>query len=140
MSSDLFGAMTISSRGMQAQSTRIRVVSENIANSATTGLTPGSDPYQRKTITFKNAMDRQAGMKLVEVDDIGTDKKTPFKMKYMPDSPAADQNGYVKMPNVDPLIEMMDMKEAQRSYQANLGVIDESRNMILQTIGLLKSQ
>lgn len=136
--SELFSAMTISSKGMQAQSTRIRVISENIANANTTGLTAGSDPYARKTITFKNEMDKQADMKLVKVNEINQDTDKPFPVKFMPDSPAADANGYVKMPNVDPLVEMMDMKEASRSYEANMGMIEQSRSMLLGTIDLLK--
>lgn len=136
--SELFSAMTVSSKGMQAQSTRIRVISENIANANTTGLTPGSDPYTRKTITFKNEMDKQAGMKLVNVNEINQDTDKPYPMKFMPDSPAADENGYVKMPNVTTLVEMMDMKEASRSYEANMGMIEQSRSMIMGTIDLLK--
>ncbi len=136
--SELFSAMTISSKGMQAQSTRIRVISENVANASTAALTPDADPYTRKTITFKNEMDRQAGMKLVEVDDIKDDTDKPFPVEYMPDHPGADENGYVKMPNVDSLIEMMDMKEATRTYQANMGIIEQSRSMILSTIELIK--
>lgn len=136
--SDLFGAMAISSNGMAAQSTRVRVISENVANSATAALTPDEDPYTRQNITFKNVMDREAGMKLVEVDKIEKDTDKPFPMKYMPDHPGANESGYVKMPNVNTLIEMMDMKEAQRSYEANLGLVEQSRDMITSTIDLLK--
>lgn len=137
--SDLFSAMMISSKGMQAQSTRVRVISENVANASTAALSPDEDPYTRQTITFKNVMDREAGMKLVEVDKIDKDTEKPYSVEYMPDHPGANEAGYVKMPNVNSLIEMMDMKEAQRSYEANLGMVESSRNMIMSTIDLLKN-
>lgn len=136
--SDLYGAMTISAFGMKAQSQRVRVIAENMANASTAANSPNEDPYARKTITFKNEMDRAKGMDLVQVDKIEEDKKQPFILKYNPDHPGADEKGYVKMPNIDPIIETMDMREAQRSYEANLGMIDQSRNMIMQTIDLLR--
>lgn len=136
--SDLYGAMTISAHGMKAQSSRVRIIAENMANASTAANSPDEDPYRRKTITFKNEMDRQRGMDLVNVDKIEEDKKRPFVLKYMPDHPGADEKGYVKMPNIDPIVETMDMREAQRTYEANLGMIDQSRNMILQTIDLLR--
>ena len=112
---------------------------ENVANADTTGVTPGSDPYRRQIITFKNAMDKEMGLKLVEVGDIEDDKKTPFEKKYIPDHPAADGDGYVKMPNVNMLIEIMDVREGQRSYEANLGMIEQAKNMVLRTIDLLRT-
>ncbi|MGZ9109307.1 MAG: flagellar basal body rod protein FlgC [Micavibrio sp.] len=136
--SDLYGAMTISAFGMKAQSQRVRVIAENMANASTAANSPDEDPYARKTITFKNEMNRAKGMDLVQVDKIEEDKKQPFILKYNPDHPGADEKGYVKMPNIDPIIETMDMREAQRSYEANLGMIDQSRNMIMQTIDLLR--
>jgi flagellar basal-body rod protein FlgC len=136
--SDLYSAMTISAYGMKAQSQRVRVISENMANSSTAANSPNEDPYARQIVTFKNEMDRSKGMDLVEVDSIRKDTKRPFVLKYMPEHPGADAKGYVKMPNVDPIIETMDMREAQRSYEANLGMIDQSRNMIMQTIDLLR--
>ena len=135
---ELFSAMSISAKGMKAQSTRIRVISENVANAETGAPTPNEQPYARKTITFKNEMDRKLGHDVVNVDRIRDDRKTPFKEKYMPDHPGADERGYVKMPNVDTLIEVMDMREAQRSYEANLGMIEQSRGMVMQTIDLLR--
>jgi flagellar basal-body rod protein FlgC len=138
MGSELINAMAISSSGLRAQGTRIRVITENVANANTTGTTPGADPYRRQTITFKNEMDKNLGVRTVGVDDIGQDTKTPFSLKFMPDHPAADENGYVKMPNVQPLIEMMDIQEAQRSYEANLGMIEQSRAMMRQTIDMLR--
>jgi len=136
--SDLFSALAISSHGMKAQGARIKVISENVANADTTALTSGGDPYTRKTVSFRNAMDREAGTRLVNVDKISQDKKTPFTMKYMPDSPAADAKGMVKLPNVNALVELMDMREAQRSYEANLGMIQQDRAMVNQTIDLLR--
>ncbi len=134
---DIMNALVISANGMRAQGTRIRVISENIANSETTGLTPGADPYTRQTISFVNELDRELGIRLVEVGNIGTDTKTPFVLEYKPDHPAADENGYVKMPNINSMIELMDIREAQRSYEANLGILEQSRNMISRTIDLL---
>ncbi len=138
MGSEILNAMKISAMGMRAQGARIRVISENIANADTTGDTPGADPYRRQNITFKNELDRKIGAKLVEVDKIGVDLEAPFRLKYIPDHPAADENGYVKLPNVNSLIEMMDVREAQRSYEANLGMIEQARTMALRTIDLLR--
>lgn len=136
--SELNNAITFSTHGMKAQSTRVRVISENLANSDTAAARPGENPYTRKTITFKNVMDRQIGGNTVEVSKIRDDLKRPYPVKYMPDHPGADESGYVKMPNVDSLVEMMDMREAQRSYEANLGVLDQSRSMANRTIDLLR--
>ena len=135
---DMFDAMTISASGMRAQGERTRVISENIANASTGALTPESDPYSRKVITFKNAMDRQDGVRKVRVEDITDDRREDFPLKYMPDHPGANVEGYVKMPNVSMLIEMNDMREAQRSYEANLGMIENSRTMMFRTIDLLR--
>ncbi len=139
MSNDIMNAMTISAHGMKAQGARIRVISENVANSDTTGLTPGSDPYRRQTISFKNEMDRELGVKLVDVNKIGEDDKTAFNLEFAPDHPAANEEGYVKTPNINTMIEMMDIREAQRSYEANLGLIEQSRAMITRTIDLLRA-
>lgn len=130
-------AMGISSLGMKAQGARMRVISQNIANADTTPLNKGDDPYKRKLITFKNVMDKNMDADVVEVDKI-TESKADFKLKYMPDHPAADKNGYVKMPNVNSLIEMMDMREAQRSYEANLGMLEMARSMLMRTVELLR--
>ncbi len=139
MNSDIVNALSISANGMRSQGTRIRVIAENVANADTTGLTPGADPYRRQTISFKNEMDRELGIKLVEVDDIGQDMETPFALEYKPDHPAADEEGYVKMPNVNTMMEMMDIREAQRSYEANLGMIEQTRAIINRTVELLRS-
>ena len=134
---DLMNAIAVSASGMRAQGTRIRVVTENVANASTTGTSPGADPYRRQTISFHNELDKANNVKMVQVDKIGVDGKTPFQMKYMPDHPAADDKGIVKMPNVNVMLEMMDMREAQRTYEANLGMIDQSRGMISRTIDLI---
>ncbi len=139
MNGDMVDALMISANGMRSQGTRIRVISENIANAGTTGLTPGSDPYARQTISFKNELNRELGIKLVEVDDIGVDRDSPFGLEYNPSHPAANDEGYVKTPNVKTMIEMMDVREAQRSYEANLGLIEQTRAMISRTIDLLRS-
>lgn len=139
MSNDILDAMKISAMGMKVQGTRLRVVTENVANADTTGLTPGSEPYHRQTITFKNELDRKLGMNLVSVDKIDEDRSTPFPMRYIPDHPAANADGMVKMPNVNSLIEVMDVREAQRSYEANLGMIEQARDMAMRTIDLLRA-
>jgi flagellar basal-body rod protein FlgC len=130
-------ALHIAASGLQAQSTRLRVVSENIANAQSTGPTAGADPYARQTVSFESEMDRTLGANLVEVKSIGVDS-TPFKLERDPGSPAADQNGMVKMPNVDVLVELADMREANRSYEANLQVAKQSADMLTTTISLMK--
>lgn len=136
--SSMWNTMTISAYGMKAQSERSRVISENIANAGTAALTPAGDPYTRKIITFKNEMDRAYKTDLVKVEDIGDDKKSEYPLKYMPDHPGANAAGYVKMPNVNMIIELNDMREAQRSYEANLGMMENSRSMAMRTIDLLR--
>lgn len=138
MSDSIFSAMTTSAWGMRAQGERLRVTSENIANASTTAQTPGGDPYARKTISFTNEMDKQTGLNLVKVGKIADQKDKDFNLKYMPDSPAANAEGYVKVPNVNVLIEMNDMREAQRSYEANLSMMESSRAMANRTIDLLR--
>jgi flagellar basal-body rod protein FlgC len=136
--SDVFSAMTVSALGMKAQGTRLRVIAENIANAETYANTPAEDPYRRQIITFRNEMDREMGAQLVRVDSIRPDQKDPFVLKYMPDHPGADAKGYVKTPNVNTLIELADMREAQRSYEANLGMIEQARGMMLRVIDVLR--
>lgn len=136
---ELFDAMAISSAGMKAQGTRMRVISENIANNETLAQTPGGDPYRRKVVSFANEMDRQAGIRKVEVAKIQDDQSN-FRLKYDPSNPAADDKGYVKLPNVNSLVETMDMREAQRSYEASLGSIEISRSMMMRSIDLLRSR
>jgi flagellar basal-body rod protein FlgC len=133
---DLVKAMEAAAQGMKAQGTRMRVISENMANADTTGKTSADDPYRRQIVTFRNVLNHQTGNLDVSADKISKDT-SDFIMKYDPSHPAADAKGYVKMPNVNPLVELMDMKEAQRSYEANLGVIQVSRAMLMHTITLL---
>lgn len=134
---DLDRALRISAAGMQAQSARLRVVAENLANRDSTGQTPGADPYRRKTITFRNRMDRELGTATVQVGRIGT-AAGDFPQRYDPSHPAADPRGYVRMPNVDSMMETMDMREAQRSYAANLQVLEVTRGMLTRTIEALR--
>src|SRR5215472_13816528 len=137
MLDSLQASLAIAGSGLEAQSERMRVVSENLANANSTGRTPGSDPYQRKTVTFDSEMDRAAGAQLVKVKDVGVDS-TPFRVEYDPGHPAADKTGYVKLPNVNMMIEMADMREVNRSYEANLQVVKQSRSMLGMTIDLLR--
>ncbi|HWA47502.1 MAG TPA: flagellar basal body rod protein FlgC [Dongiaceae bacterium] len=134
---DLMQSLMISAAGMKVQGERLRVVAENLANADSVAEKPGADPYRRKTITFRNEMDRALGLETVQVDKIGADR-SDFRMKYDPGNPAADAKGYVKLPNVNSLIEMTDMREAQRSYEANLKAIEVARNMLQRTIDLLR--
>lgn len=135
---DLIKAMRLSAAGMRVEGYRMRVVAENLANADTGPTRPGEAPYRRKVITFKNVLDRALGLKKVEVDRIEPDS-SKFQRRYEPGHPAADKDGYVTMPNVKPMVELMDMKEAQRSYEANLGVIQAAKSMLQKTIDLLKS-
>jgi len=137
MAMDLAASMDIASSGMRAQGTRLRVVAENIANANTVGSKPDEDPYRRKTMTFKNVLDNDSGNYFVRVDRIYPDR-SDFKIEYDPSHPAANKDGYVKKPNVNALIEMADMREAQRSYEANLNVIEMSKSMIARTVELLR--
>ena len=134
---DLLKTLRISSAAMKAQGTRLRVIAENIANANSLAQEPGQDPYRRKIVTFKNALDRSIGTRTVAVDKIKTDN-SDFEKRFDPNHPAADVDGYVLIPNVNTLIEMMDMKEAQRSYEANLNVIKSSKAMLQGTIDILK--
>jgi flagellar basal-body rod protein FlgC len=134
---DLFKTLRISAAGLKAEGERMRVVAENLANADTISDKPGGEPYRRKLVTFKNTLDRVLGAKLVKVGGIVTDK-SDFDKKYDPGNPAADAQGYVLTSNVKPLLEMMDMREAQRSYEANLSVVEASRTMLLRTIDVLR--
>ena len=134
---DLSKALSISARGMDAQTTRLRVIAENLANQDTTGDTPGADPYRRKTVTFEDRMDATSGAEAVRVKQVGTDKRA-FGRRYDPSHPAADAQGYVHTPNVNSFVEVMDMREAQRSYSANLNVMTVTRSMLSRAIELLK--
>lgn len=133
----LKSAFFIAGSGMQAQGTRLRVISENLANKDSTAKTPGGDPYRRKTITFQNHLDKALQTETVKVNKIGEDMST-FQLEYDPGHPAANEDGYYKRPNVNGMVEMMDMREAQRSYEANLSVIEATKAMINNTVNVLK--
>lgn len=134
---DILKTFRISAAGMKSQGTRLRVISENVANANSLPRKPGDLPYRRKVITFKNELDRATGLPLVRVDKVRPDK-SDFEKRFDPNHPAADQDGYVLVPNVNSLIEMSDMQEAQRSYEANLNVIKSSKAMMTSTIDVLK--
>ncbi|WEZ84417.1 flagellar basal body rod protein FlgC [Rhizobium sp. 32-5/1] len=134
----LISALKVSATGLEAESTRLRIVSENIANSRSTGDAPGTDPYRRKTVSFAAEVDRASGASMVEVKRLGTDD-SEFITEFDPGNPAADDKGMVKLPNVNVLIEMADMREANRSYEANLQTIKQARDLISATIDLLRA-
>ena len=134
---DLVKAIKISASGMKAQGVRLRVISENLANANSLAETPGGDPYRRKLVSFKEVLDKSMGAETVAVNKIEFDQ-SDFNKRYDPTHPAADKDGYVATPNVNSLIEMMDMREAQRSYSANLDMIDTSKRMIERTIDLIR--
>lgn len=138
MSDPLLSSMMVSASGLRAQSMRMRVISENLANAQSTGDTAGADPYRRKTITFSSTLDRMSGAKMVDARNVSEDQ-SDFRLEFQPGSPAANAAGYVKLPNVNPIIEMADMREANRSYESNLQVIRQTREMISMTIDLLRS-
>jgi flagellar basal-body rod protein FlgC len=123
--------------GLIAQSMRMRVLAENMANESSTGKTAGADPYRRKTVSFSNTLDSVSGASLVLIDQIGLDQ-SPFHSEHLPGHPAADSNGNVKMPNVDMIVEMADMKQTLRSYEANLQVIRQGREMMASLVDLLR--
>lgn len=131
-------AIQVASSGLEAQSRRMLVVSENLANATSTGETPGSQPYTRKTVSFESVLDDVSGANLVKVDRVDTDRK-PYRIEYDPGHPAADADGNVKLPNVDMLVELADMRESNRSYEANLQVVKQARAMSSMTIDLLRN-
>jgi len=135
---DFLKSMMIAASGLKAQSGRMRVIAENIANAKSTGNRPGEDPYQRKIPTFKAEFDRQMRVNVVELGKIHSDK-TEFELRYEPGHPAANDEGYVQLPNVNTLVEAVDMREAQRSYEANLNVVDSTRKMMQRTLDILRA-
>jgi flagellar basal-body rod protein FlgC len=137
VSMDLKAAINVSASGLRAQSLRMRLIAENLANADSVARTPGGEPYRRRIASFASEVDRTNGSAGVRVDDIENDR-TPFGRAYKPGSPAADAKGYVLMPNVNTLIETADMKAAQRSYEANLNAIEAARTLTMRTIDLLK--
>ena len=135
---DFLKSMAIAASGLKAQSGRMRVIAENIANADSTAQRAGGTPYRRKIATFRTEVDRALEAQTVGMGRVQFDQ-SDFRTKYEPGHPAADRNGYVKYPNVNPLVEMTDMREAQRSYEANLNVIGATRRMIQRTLDLLKA-
>ena len=138
MVDSLSTSLQISASGLRAQAERMRVVSENLANSQSTGSTAGADPYRRKTISFEAVLAKASDAELVKVGQIGRDR-TAFPVEHRPGHPAADAAGYVKLPNVRPIVELADLREANRSYEANLQVIRQVRQIQSMTIDLLRS-
>jgi flagellar basal-body rod protein FlgC len=134
----LRAATQIAGSGLEAQSVRLRIVSENLANAQSTGQTPGAAPYQRKTVTFASEFDRLLGASDVEVRSIGVDN-APFIVEHDPGNPAADKDGNVKLPNVNVMIEMADMREASRTYEANLQMVKQARSMTTMMLDLLRN-
>ena len=135
---DFARSMGIATSGLRAQAGRMRVISENIANADSTAATSGGDPYRRKVPTFSSELDRTLDAKVVSLGRVVPDS-TAFRVKHDPSNPAADAAGNVKYPNVNPLIEMTDMRAAQRSYEANLNIIGATRRMIQRTLDILKA-
>ncbi len=134
----LSAATRIAGSGLDAQSVRLRIISENLANAQSTGAAPGSDPYQRKVITFASEFDRAMGASDVAVRSVNLDS-APFQVEHDPGNPAADADGNVKMPNVNVLIEMADMREANRGYEADLQMVKQARSMTMMMLDLLRN-
>lgn len=134
---ELKKVQTIALSGMKAQGERLRVISENLANADSTAQSPDGTPYRRKVVSFKSELDRATGTNKVKVDKVRNDQ-SELQRRYDPKHPAADKDGYVLTPNVNPLIEMMDMREAQRSYEANLAVVSSSKQLLSRTVEMLK--
>lgn len=135
---DFFRTLAVAASGLRAQAGRMRIISENIANADSTPTTPGGDPYRRKIPIFQTEFDRALDVNLVELGKVETDNSA-FRIRHEPGHPAADANGNVKYPNVNSLVEMTDMREAQRSYEANINVITATRRMVQRTIDILKA-
>ena len=134
---DFSASMAVAASAMRTQSERMKVIAENIANADSTSPTPGGDPYRRKISTVTSSFDSELGASLVKSGRTITDK-SEFRSQYDPGNPNADKQGYVKLPNVDPLVEIMDMREAQRSYEADLTIMDSTKQMLSRTVDLLK--
>ena len=138
MSDPLQATLKIGASGLQAQSMRLRIIAENMANANSTGRTPGSDPYTRKVMTFESQVDDASNANMVRVTGVERNR-APYRVELIPGHPAADAQGYVRMPNVDLVVEAADMREANRSYEANLQSIKQAREMISMTIDMLRS-
>lgn len=134
---DFLSSIRIAATGLHAQTARMRIIAENLANADSAGKTPGEDPYRRKIPTFTSTLDQELGGDVVKIGRIAYDQ-SDFNERFEPGHPAADANGYVKYPNVNTLIETMDMRQAQRSYEANLNVVTVTRQMLGSTLDVLK--
>ncbi len=135
---DFIKSIAIAASGMRAQAGRMRIISENIANADSTAAVAGGDPYRRRIVTFGTELDRELGARVVTLGRIEPDRSA-FHTKHEPDNPAADAKGDVKYPNVNSLIEMTDLRDAQRSYEANINVITATRRMLQRTLDILKT-
>src|SRR5215470_2556657 len=134
---EMLKSMLVAASGMRAQAERMRVIAENLANASSTAETKDQDPYRRQVPVFSAELDREIGAETVKVSGVVQDE-TPFREEYMPGHPAADARGYVRMPNVNSLVEMMDMREATRAYEANLNMIEAARTMTTRALDLLR--
>ena len=137
MADDLRNSLAVSASGMRAQGVRLRVISENVANSKSTATNPDKDPYRRRVVTFQDELDRARGVRTVEVRRVAEDP-SDFQLVFEPNHPAANADGYVRYPNVNAMLEAADMREAQRSYEANLNMMQATRSMIQSTVDLLR--
>ncbi|MEO1066424.1 MAG: flagellar basal body rod protein FlgC [Pseudomonadota bacterium] len=135
---DFMKSLFVAASGLKAQSGRMRVIAENIANADSTARTPGGDPYRRRVATFESVFDNKMQANKVAIGPVEEDRSA-FNLRFNPSHPAADATGYVKMPNVDRLVEAVDMREAQRSYEANLNVITSTRTMLARTLDILNN-
>ena len=134
---DFVKSIAIAASGLRAQAGRMRVISENIANSDSTAQTAGGDPYRRRIPTFRAELDRSLEARVVSLGPVRNDP-SQFQVRFEPGNPAADAAGNVKYPNVNPLVEMTDMRDAQRSYEANVNVVGATRRMIQRTLDILR--
>src|SRR5277367_4752824 len=135
---DFIKSLSVAATGLRAQMGRMRVISENIANADSVAQSAGGDPYRRRIVTFNSVLDRSLGAQVVELGPIQTDN-SDFLVRHEPGNPAANAAGDVKYPNVNSLVEMTDLRDAQRSYEANLNVITATRRMVQRTIDIIKS-
>jgi flagellar basal-body rod protein FlgC len=135
---DFLKSIAVAASGMRAQAGRMRIISENIANSESTASSPGADPYRRRIVTFHDEIDREFDVHLVKLGQVQTDTSA-LRSRHEPDNPLADSKGEVKYPNVNPLVEITDFRDAQRSYEANINVISSTRRMLQRTIDILKT-
>jgi flagellar basal-body rod protein FlgC len=135
---DFIKSIAIAATGMRAQSGRMRIISENIANADSVATTPGGDPYRRRIVTFRSVLDRDLDANVVQLGRVATDSSS-FRIRHEPDNPVANANGDVKYPNVNTLVEMTDFRDAQRSYESNINVISSTRRMLQRTLDILKT-